>query len=846
MKLKNINVKPQIPENLKKLFKLAYNLWSTWNKEAVQLFRRIDSKMFYELNNNPIKLLHKIEQSRLNQLSKDKGFLYELEKVWEKFELYMDFKGFYVDENDEKQYFQEDDLIAYFSMEFGIHESLPIYSGGLGVLAGDYLKAVSDMGVPLVGFGLLYTYGYLTQFINIENYQEEEYIENNWFFKPIMEVKNENGKPLIFNMKIKNMDVAVKLWKLQVGKTNIYLLDTDIDKNDKYQRSITDYLYNADRTKRLEQEILLGEGSVKALEILNLKPRIYHLNEGHSAFLIIERLKNLINNKGFDFTVARQIIRNSTLFTTHTPVIEGNENFKLELIKEYLKNDIEKIGIIYEDFIKFGEINNSKKFWMPAFAIKFSRFSNGVSRLHRKISKQMWSNLFPEFHDDEIPIDHVTNGVHLQSWLSPELTTLFDNYIGPEYLHRDKKQFLWDKIYEIADGDIWDAHKKSKRNMVNFVRKRLNESYKRKGLSSAKIEKISNILNPDYLTIGFARRFATYKRANLILQDKERLKNILKNSKKPVQIIFSGKAHPADKHGKEIIREILNYAEEYELEKHIVFLENYDINIARYLVQGVDVWLNNPIKPKEASGTSGMKAGINGILNLSVLDGWWPECYNKENGWAITAGERYDKGDVKDGAEANQIYDLLEEEITELYYDRGQKDYSQKWVKLMKNSISTVCKSFNMHTMLSSYLNKFYLLEISKVKKLENNNYEELKKVKGNIEEIKKCWNDVVIESVESDINKKNIFAGQTINNKVIIDSGRINRELLCIELFYKYNESHEVIPLKISEQKEENNIVYTGSFKIKGSGVQGINIRVRPSDDMIFLSYPEYIKWYF
>jgi len=485
-------------------------------------------------------------------------------------------------------------------MEFGMHESVAIYSGGLGVLAGDYLKAASDTGIPLYGIGLLYTYGYMNQRIAIDGFQQEEYLENKWYLKAIKETVGEDGEPLLFPMKIKGKDVWIKIWEIDVGKIKLYLLDTSIPQNDLAARCITDHLYISDKHLRIQQEIILGQGGLKALDLLGIKPRIFHLNEGHSAFLILERMKQLVNVQKMPFEKARQLIIQSTVFTTHTPVIEGNEHFDESFIREYFKDDVEELGMTMDRFLQCGKVDNSRIFWLPIFAIKYSKFRNGVSKLHGEVSRQMWKDIFPHMHDDEVPIDFVTNGVHLQTWLSMEITYLFDRYLGPDYMHKANSVKLWDGISVIPNNEIWEAHKRRKEQLITFVRKKIVQSLQRRGAPAKSIKRASNILNPQYLTIGFARRFATYKRANLLLQDFERLKKILTNPQRPVQIIFAGKAHPADVAGKTIIKDILNFANENNLEDHIVFVEDYDMDIARHMVQGVDVWLNNPIKPMEA------------------------------------------------------------------------------------------------------------------------------------------------------------------------------------------------------------------------------------------------------
>ncbi len=846
MNLKTFYVRPHIPKELQPLYDMAFNIWSTWDKEADRLMRRIDPLLYREVQHNPVAMLNKLPADKLKELSRDKGFLYELDKVWQKFSKYMEFEGVYTADDGKELPLAKEDHIAYFSMEFGLHESVPIYSGGLGILAGDHLKAASDMGIPLFGFGLLYKYGYLTQRINMDGFQEEEYIENMWYLKPVREEKNAKGEPLIFTMKLKGEEIGVKIWRIDVGKIPLYLLDTNIPQNTDYQKSITDHLYVADRRKRIEQEILLGQGAIIALPLLKLEPKVYHLNEGHSAFLIIERLKNYMIKEKMPFEKARQMVRQTTVFTTHTPVIEGNEHYDEALIKEYLAGDITELGIPPETLINLGKIDDSKNFWLPALAIRFSKYSNGVSKLHGEVSRQMWKEIYPNLHINEVPIDSVTNGVHLLSWLSMEMTYLFDRYVGPDYVHKAGDPDVWEKVLEIPDNEIWEAHKRRKEQLITFIRERMVLVLQKKGAPMKQIKRVSTILNPDYLTIGFARRFAPYKRANLLLTDAERLKAILTNPQKPVQIIFAGKAHPADVMGKSLIKEVIDFAKNNNLEDRVVFVEDYDINVARHLVQGVDMWLNTPIKPMEASGTSGMKAGMNGILNLSVLDGWWPECYDGENGWAITAGDLYENYDMKRSAEAMQIYDLLDEEITELYYDKGNSYFPVNWVKRMKQSMFTVGKNFNMHRMLRDYFYKFYLPIGINLYLLEEKNYEMLDEVVAMDEKLKKFWSKIYIKDVFTDFDKKDIQAEDTITVEAYVFLDNAEKDLIDAEMLYIFDdELRKVQPLEFVERFNDNVAKFVGKLTLQGSGIQGFNIRIRPKSKFFFETYPEYVKWY-
>jgi glycogen phosphorylase len=845
MKLKNFYVKPVVPDSLKPLYEISYNMWSTWDKEAERLYRRINPELFRSVKHNPVEFLYKLPPDEMVKLSNDNGFLYELTKVYDRFKRYMNFSGYYTDENGTDIPTDEDDIIAYFSMEFGMHESVAIYSGGLGVLAGDYLKAASDTGIPLYGIGLLYTYGYMNQRIAIDGFQQEEYLENRWYLKAVRETKDKDGEPVIFPMKIKGKIVWIKIWEIDVGTIKLYLLDTNIPQNDLSSRCITDYLYTADKHMRIQQEIILGQGGLKALDILGIKPKIFHLNEGHSAFLIVERMKQLVLDHKMPFEKAKQLIKQSTVFTTHTPVIEGNEHFDESFIREYFKEDVESLGMTMDRFLECGKVDNSRIFWLPIFAIKYSKYRNGVSKLHGDVSKQMWKDVFPYMHDEEVPIDYVTNGVHLQTWLSMEITYLFDRYLGPDYMHKANKAELWEGISVIPNNEIWEAHKRRKEQLITFVRKKLVKSLMRRGAPAKSIKKAQNALNPEYLTIGFARRFATYKRANLLLQDPERLKKILTSPHRPVQIIFAGKAHPADVAGKTIIKDIINFACENKLEDHIVFVEDYDMDIARHMVQGVDVWLNNPIKPMEASGTSGIKAGINGVLNLSVLDGWWPECFNGTNGWAITAGDYYSDFALKTAAEAQQIYDLLEEEITEKYYEKEDSYFPEAWVEMMKSSIYSVGKGFNMHRMLTEYFNKFYEREFDTLDILEKDNFKMIDEFIIKNKSFAEKWHHITIKDSFSNFDTQSADSSDTMTVEVYVYLDHMKSEDVAVELFYCPDGTERlVVPLKFIEKYNDNVAKFTGEFGLTKSGEQGYNIRIRPSDPLFFDLYPEFVKW--
>lgn len=840
----NFQVKPRIPETLEKLTELAYNVWSTWDKDAYELFSRIDPLLYRKCEHNPVQLLNSVSNERLEELSKDSGYLYELTKVYEEFNDYLDFSDNYYESQAEKFHFDRLHTIAYFCMEYGMHESIPVYSGGLGVLAGDYLKAASDQGLPMIAFGLLYKYGYFSQKVNLYGMQEEAYHIIDWSTKPLKPYKDKQGKDVMLKIVIRNKDLWFKVWKIDVGKIVLYLLDTDIAQNLPEYRCITDLLYDAGKENRILQEILLAYGSLHFMQTMEINPTVYHLNEGHSAFIILERLRQLINDKGFSYLEAKEIITTSTVFTTHTPIVEGNEHFDKPLIEKFLLDKIEEIGFEFSEFFKLGSIESDSIFWLPAFANRFSKYINGVSKLHSEVSKKMWKKIYPTICDREVPIDFITNGVHLQSWLSKQLTILFNRYIGPEYMHSGQKEHVWTNILNIPDSEIWEAHKQRKEQMISFIRLRLENIARERGLISYLEPK--STLHVNSLTIGFARRFAQYKRATLLLENPERLLRIIKNTDKPIQFIFAGKAHPADTEGKKLIKRIIDFAHENGVEDRFIFIEDYDMNVARHIVQGVDVWLNNPIKPMEASGTSGMKAGLNGVLNFSVLDGWWPECYDGTNGWAITASDYYEDPNTRQKMEANQIYDIIENELIPQFYDRDQTNCPVNWVYRMKRSMYTVGKGFNMHRMLREYADYFYMPSIVDSTNLLNENAKEIHRIISFDTDIEKYWPAIYIKDFFIFPGLEDIVSGDVIKVEAYVFLGEAPHELFTVELFYQYNDKNDfkIIPLQFTETYTDHVAKYEGTFIIRNSGYQGVNVRVRPKTVSPYRSNPYLIKW--
>ncbi len=844
MILKNIFVYPRFPDNLSKLHRLAYDLWSTWNYEAINLFYRVDAQLFRASNHNPVQFLLSLPNERIAQLADDKGFLFELEQVWEQFQQYMEYDGRFV--TPKGGALEPDDIVAYFAMEFGLHECIPIYGGGLGVLSGDFLKAASDLNLPVVGVGLIYKYGYFTQRINTKGEQEEQFVEFDNHLIPMHELRGSKGDKAYIEMQMLGQPLRIKLWQIDVGKTRLILLDTDIEENPPELRDITYELYVADRAKRLQQELVLGIGGVRALERLGIEPKVYHINEGHSAFLILARLQRLMQRERLGFLEAKAVIRASTVFTTHTPVIAGNENFATDLVKEYLESDVQSLGLSFDELAAHAFIDSdNKSFWLPAFAIRFSRYVNAVSKMHQDVSRRMWAGLFPSRPAVELPIDNVTNGVH-NSWLSEPFGLLLSRHVGPQYVRCPGEQRMWEKVFDIDDEEVWQTHHRNKQSLITFVRKKLADDLAARGYIGPRILRLTRALNPEYLTIVYARRFARYKRATLILRDQERLAKILSNSTKPVQLIFAGKAHPADAAGKNMIKEILDFAKNFQLEDRVVFVENYDINVARHLVWGADVWLNNPVRENEASGTSGMKAAINGVLNLSVLDGWWPEGYNGRNGWAITGAEYDHQFEMQEAAEAEQIYALIEEEITELYYDRNEAGVPVRWVQMMKESISSVCCRFNMNRALADYVEKFYLPSRETMRELARDHHKPLREALRSAQEILRNWDRITIAGFSTSVDKKEMITeGERVEVTCTVSLNGAPAELFEVELFYLLRDRNEygVIPMR-SRGAENGRGVFECTFDIAGRGLLSMNARIKPSAPILQDLYPDLVKW--
>ena len=700
-----------LPERLARLSELAYNLWWTWQPEAVRLFGRLDYELWERLHHNPIRLLREISSPRLSQAAQDQDYLALFDRVFADFDAYMNQTETWTSQTHPELSARP---IAYFSMEYGLHETLPIYSGGLGVLAGDHLKESSDLGLPLTAVGLMYAQGYFSQRITEDGWQEA--LNNMLDFNnlPALPVLDESGDRMTVEVEFPDRTLTLGLWEIRVGRVALYLLDSNLDSNSDYDKQLTARLYWSDLDRRVMQEMLLGIGGVRALRALGYNPSVWHMNEGHAAFLTLERARELVDS-GNTFEEALEKTRGQNVFTTHTPVAAGNDEFPLWLIEKYLATFWAQLKLTRDQFFDVArhQMPQGEMFSMGILALRNSNGRNAVSELHGQVARKMWHFLWENKAEEDVPITHVTNGVHVSNWMGRRLRLLLDLYLGKNWLEHLDEPDLWSKIDEIPDFELWEVRHHLKRKLAFYMRERVRDRWRQGGFHPVQVVSSGILINPYALTIGFARRFATYKRASLVLSDVERLLNIINRPNMPAQIIFAGKAHPADEPGKQLIQQVYRQVKRAETGGRIVFLEDYDMNLARYLVQGVDVWMNTPRRPLEASGTSGMKAALNGALNFSVLDGWWREAYNGRNGWSIGEDKELESQSIQDAQDAESLYNTLENEIIPLFYERDQREISHEWIACMKESLKTNIPQFSTRRMVKEYVEKLYVNALS-------------------------------------------------------------------------------------------------------------------------------------
>jgi starch phosphorylase len=833
MRTRLFTVIPAIPEPLIRLRELAYNLWWTWNPDAVELFRRIDIELWEETWHNPVRLLSEVPQDRLEQLAGDRAFLANMDRVLDAFYIYSAARTWYSENLTDRI----QGKIAYFSAEFGLHECLPVYSGGLGILAGDHLKSASDLGLPLVGVGLFYRQGYFHQYLTNDGWQFEDYPDLDFLHLPITLARNGGGEPIQVHVDIGDHSVALQIWKVQVGRVPLYLLDSYLPENRVEDRGITGRLYGGDHETRIRQEIVLGIGGIRALAALGIDPLVCHMNEGHSAFLALERIRQNVCEKKLSVAEAQEVVAAGNAFTTHTPVPAGIDVFSPQLVESYLGRYANEMQMSMEAILGLGRKNPSdakEPFCMAILALRLARQGNGVSKLHGSVSRSMWQGVWPEIPEVEVPIRSVTNGIHVRSWLAYEMAHLFERYLGPRWADDPVDQKIWERVKDIPDAELWRSHERLRERFVVAARRAVRRQLKRRGAPPSEIEAADEILDPEALTIGFARRFAPYKRASLFLQDKARLLKIITNHDRPVQFVLAGKAHPRDNPGKELIKEVIQFAKLPEVRGRVVFIEDYDMGVARFLVQGVDVWLNNPTKLHEASGTSGMKVPPNGGINMSVLDGWWPEAYDGTNGWAIGDDRMYDNDAYQDYVESNAIYDLLEKEVVPMFYGRGNDGLPRKWIAKMKASMRTISPVFNTNRMVKDYVEKLYVHSAGQAKRLISNDFAIARELTRWKSAMVDYWSDLRIQSVEaSDIQE--LPVGQEMTVKAQIHLGQVMVEDVAVELFHgRVNGENQISDGRALEMTCEGeggggNYEYVGRIPCTESGQHGYAVRILP-----------------
>jgi starch phosphorylase len=835
------NVVPSLPENLEKLRDVAYNLHWTWHSDSRELFRRLDRELWDETNHNPVMILGNVSQERLEEVSHDDGFISHLQRVYSKLQEYLNEKTWY-----QKNYnFTSSFNIIYFSAEFGLTESLQTYSGGLGVLAGDHLKAASDLGVPLIGMGLLYKEGYFQQYLNSDGWQHERYEINDFDNLPMELVRNEKNDPLTLSVSFASREVFFQVWRIKIGRNPLYLLDTNVMMNSEEDRIITRTLYGGNVETRIEQEIILGIGGIRTLHALGIRPMVCHMNEGHSAFLSLERIRYLIQNEGLTYTEAKEIGYSSNIFTTHTPVPAGIDVFANELVEKYLGNYYRnELKISDKEFYSLGTIYRDKEssvFNMAHLAMNTAGYINGVSKLHGKVSKKMWVSGFRDVPFNEIPIGSITNGVHIRSHISKEMEELLVQYIGEKWLENPASPSLWQRIDKIPDEELWRTHERRRERLVAFARRRLIKQVKSRGGSQSEVTTASEVLDPTALTIGFARRFATYKRATLLFRNLERLNQILSNRNLPVQFIIAGKAHPKDEEGKKLIQDICEISKDDAFRRKIVFIENYDINVAHYLVEGCDVWLNTPRRPLEASGTSGMKVIANGGLNFSVLDGWWDEGFDPEVGWKIGNGEEYTDPDYQDELESRQLYNTLETQIIPLFYSRGEDGLPREWIQKVKHSMKKLGPYFNTHRMVQEYFENYYKAAVEKRQIFAEKKWNNAKELAAWKEKMHNNWGNIRLVDLVNPDNSKPVFVGEELSISAELSLGELTPQDVEVQVYYgpvdqlDNPEYNSTIVLKSEGRKTKaGNYKYTGSITTRRSGQQGFTIRVLPMHSLL------------
>ena len=794
---KELTVKSRLPEQLKCLDELAHNLWWAWDYEARDLFKSLDEALYEEVQHNPVVLLERLSYERKEAIVKDKSLMKKVKDVYAKFRAYMDVKP-----NKERA------SVAYFCMEFGITQVLKIYSGGLGILAGDYLKEASDSNVDMCGVGFLYRYGYFTQSLSMDGQQIAKYEAQNFNSLPIERVLDENGNPLVIDVPYTNYMVHAYVWRANVGRISLYLLDTDNDLNSEFDKPITHSLYGGDWENRLKQEILLGIGGILTLKRLGIKKDIYHCNEGHAALCNLQRLCDYVES-GLTFNQAMELVRASSLYTVHTPVPAGHDYFDEALFGKYMGSYPARLGISWDELIGMGRQNpddHNERFCMSTFACNTCQDVNGVSKLHGWVSQKMFSPLWKGYFPEENHVGYVTNGVHFPTWAATEWRKIYDKYFDKNFMNDQSNEEIWHAINNVPDEEVWSTRMALKQKLVDYIREKFTENWLRNQGDPARVVSLLQRINPNALMIGFCRRFATYKRAHLLFTDIDRLAKIVNDPEHPVLFFFSGKAHPADGAGQGLIKKIYEISQRPEFLGKIIFLEDYDMQLARRLVSGVDIWMNTPTRPLEASGTSGEKAEMNGVVNLSVLDGWWVEGYREGAGWALPEKRTYENQAYQDQLDAATIYGLLENDIIPMYYNRNKKGYSADWVKVIKNSISTIAPHYTMKRQLDDYFDRFYNREALRFKKLQENDYRLAKDIALWKETVAERWDEIHVVSKDTSLLDTGGETGKKYTMRYVIDEQGLDDAV-----------GLELVSLKSNTSQDDHEVYSVRPFKVKG-----------------------------
>lgn len=837
---KEVTVKSKLPEQLKCLDEMAHNMWWAWNYEARDLWRSLDEDLYEEVGHNPVALLDQLSYDRKEKIVKDKSIMKRVKDVYTLFRNYMDVEP---DKNRPS--------VAYFCMEFGINQVLKIYSGGLGMLAGDYMKEASDSNVNMCGIGFLYRYGYFKQSLSMDGQQIANYDAQNFNSLPIERQLDENGQPLVIDVPYMNYNVHAYVWRVNVGRVSLYLLDTDNELNSEFDRPITHSLYGGDWENRLKQEILLGMGGILLLKRLGIKKDIYHCNEGHAALCNLQRLCDYVK-EGLTFNQAMELVRASSLYTVHTPVPAGHDYFDETLFGKYMGGYPQMLGITWDEFIGMGRNNpddHNERFCMSVFACNTCQEVNGVSKLHGWVSQKMFNNIWNGYYPEENHVGYVTNGVHFPTWAATEWRKLYAQYFDESFMDDQSNEKIWQSIYNVPDDVIWSTRMELKKKLTDYIRTKFRETWLKNQGDPSRVVSLLEKINPNALMIGFCRRFATYKRAHLLFTDLDRLSKIVNDPEHPVQFLFSGKAHPADGAGQGLIKKIYEISQRPEFLGKIIFLEDYDMRLARRLVSGVDIWMNTPTRPLEASGTSGEKAEMNGVVNLSVLDGWWLEGYREGAGWALTEKRTYQNQGYQDQLDAATIYGLLENEIIPLYYNKGKKDYSEGWVKVIKNSIAQIAPHYTMKRQLDDYYSKFYCRQAERFHKLAANNNQLAKEIAQWKETVAERWDAIHVVSKNTTIPTTGMVTGETYNVKYVIDEqgldDAVGLEVVVVSTD-KNGEEHvyNKHPFKMTG-KEGNLYTFEANIEAARAGSFKTGVRMYPKNNN--LPHRQdfcYIKW--